>query len=68
MQMLHMLPASSFKLADPLVQLCFKAEGAIGVDVRSRASVYMLGLNAGGQVVLDVGMTCVTCDDDMRHF
>ena len=55
MQMLHMLPASSFKLADPLVQLCFKAETAIGVDVCNGALSIHLELNEG-LIVLHTGL------------
>ena len=29
-----MLPASSFKLFDPLINLCIKAEKALGTEVR----------------------------------
>ncbi|XP_019851030.1 PREDICTED: transformation/transcription domain-associated protein [Amphimedon queenslandica] len=35
LDMFHMLPASSFKLFDPLISLCIKAEKALGTELSS---------------------------------
>ena len=33
MNMLHMLPASTFRLFEPLLALCMKGEKALGIEV-----------------------------------
>ena len=44
-----MLPASSFKLFDPLINLCIKAEKALGTEVRKGFLVFF-GFSCYGQV------------------
>ena len=49
-----MLPASSFKLFDPLINLCIKAEKALGTEVRKGFFGIILVLAAMAKFYLSV--------------